>query len=86
MQLTRLLQTLLEFIENVIVVRRLHLHEDLKNSEGVCVCIVIDHPVDDPTLFRWKKNRNGNSKIDRLMMTIKKWLKISRMEKMGEKT
>lgn len=52
LQLTRLLQTLLEFVENIVVVRCLHLDKDLKDPEGVCVCIVIDHTVHDPTLFR----------------------------------
>lgn len=79
-RLIRLLQTLLEFVEDVIVVWRLNFDEDLKDSKRVGVRVVVNHAIHDPILFCCKEE--GISYFAGLiMMTIKKWLKEHRAEK-----
>lgn len=52
LQLMSLLKTFLKLIEDVDVVWCLHFDENFKDSEGVCVSIVVNHAINNPTLFR----------------------------------
>lgn len=58
LQLIRLLKTLLEFVEDVNIVGCLNFDKDLENPKRVCVCIVIDHAINNPAFLSCKKRED----------------------------